>query len=188
MFSLRAATYADMPAICGFSRDPMELFRFFPQAQFPLTPEQLANASFRCRSDQTLLLWQDQPVGYADLYDLQPGIVASIGHVVVDLACRGRGGGRFLVQGMMAIAQERHQAPAVRLSCFSDNTPALLLYHELGFQPHAMEIRHNPQCLLPRHHFAGGSRELRQHSSGLPMVMLHLEHRFSTAPETATAP
>ncbi|MBF0136488.1 MAG: GNAT family N-acetyltransferase [Magnetococcus sp. DMHC-1] len=159
VFTLRHATRDDIPAICDFSPDPMELFRFFPQAHHPLTPEQMVEGPFRHRSDQTLLLWDDQPTGYADIYDLQPGKECFIGHVIVDRTCRGRGAGRFLVEGMIRIARERHQVPLIRLSCFSDNTPALLLYHELGFRPQGMEVRLAPQ----------GSR----------LVMLHLERQFS---------
>ncbi|MBF0154299.1 MAG: GNAT family N-acetyltransferase [Magnetococcales bacterium] len=188
MFSLRDATYADMPAICGFSHDPMELFRFFPQARFPLTAEQLEAESFRHRSDQTLLLWNDQPVGYADLYDLHPGIACSIGHVVVDRACRGQGGGRFLVEGMMQIARQRHKARTIKLSCFSDNTPALLLYHDLGFRPYAMEIRYNLHRLLTRQSFRSDAVETHRTANGLPMVLLHLELPPSAGPEQKNTP
>ncbi|MBF0177096.1 MAG: GNAT family N-acetyltransferase [Magnetococcales bacterium] len=144
MFSLRSATRADIPIVCGFLHNPIELFRFFPKAHYPLTPEQLEQGSFQSRSDQTLLLWHDEAVGFADLYDLRQGEGCFIGHVIVDGSCRGRGGGRFLVEGMVQIARSRHQVRMVRLSCFSDNTPALLMYHHLGFRPYAMETRHTP--------------------------------------------
>lgn len=42
---------------------------------------------------------------------------------------------------MIRLAQEKYQAKAVTLSCFSTNIAGLLLYPKLGFIPYAIEER-----------------------------------------------
>lgn len=137
---LRPALACDLASICQFSLTEEELFFAFPKARFPLDNEQLAQAISQ-RSDATVVLDGDTPVGFANFYRWEYGSCA-IGNVMVAPAQRGRGIGHLLIEHMCHIAWDKHAAREVTVSCFNHNTAGLLLYPQLGFVPYAIEQRH----------------------------------------------
>lgn len=72
MYTHRQAHLEDLPHICLFPQNPVELFFMFPKATYPLTLEQF-KINFSNRSDSTLFLSGETIVGYANLYDVEPG-------------------------------------------------------------------------------------------------------------------
>lgn len=130
----------DLDGICGFPITRRELFFAYPQAAFPLAPDQLQRAiAERCES--TVVLADGAPVGFANFICCQVEGTCFIGNVMVAPHARGQGVGSYLMRTMLAIAFERYRARQVRLSCFGDNVVALLLYRKLGFRPFDLEER-----------------------------------------------
>lgn len=130
----------DINTICGFPLGVRELFFMFPKARYPLTEEQLVDAIAQ-RFDSTVVLDSGRVVGFANFYKAEQGGVCCIGNVIVAQGMRGKGVATYLVETMMALAFDRHDASEVQLSCFSENTSGLLLYPKLGFSPFAVEER-----------------------------------------------
>lgn len=132
--SFRPVQTADIPAICGFAQSADEAFFFFPKGTWPVTPEQLA-AAIAQRSDSSVVVEGDEVLAFANFYQWEQGGVCSLGNVLVSPAARGRGVARFLVEQMIEVARQRHQAREMKVSCFNHNTAGLLLYPQLGFLP-----------------------------------------------------
>lgn len=143
MFTHRALTDADIPRICSFPRDRLELYYLFPRAIWPLTPEQVRE-SLAIRRDPTVILRDGEVVGYANFATFDEGRSASVGNVSVAPSARGTGVAKHLLHTMMDRAFGHHGLPELTLRCFSTNTPALLLYGKLGFVPVAIEERTTP--------------------------------------------
>ena len=140
---LRPATAADYPTVCDLFTNADELFLVCPNNTFPLTVEQLEQ--IECdRVDLTVAVYGDAVVGFANLYNVVPGEQAFIGNVIIHRNHRGRGWGKQLVQYMMARVAEHHQLPQIHISVMNSNTPALLLYAQLGFQPYAVDAKRTP--------------------------------------------
>ncbi|HEY0721162.1 MAG TPA: GNAT family N-acetyltransferase [Gammaproteobacteria bacterium] len=140
----RAAEEEDFPAVAALVQGAEELFRVYPRGSYPLTPAQL-RALAKVRSDLTVALVDGAVAGFANLYDLVPDQRAFIGNVIVSRQRRGKGLGRALLHHMVGVAFDKYRLPEVRISVFSDNTPALLLYATLGFRPDSVEERRDPQ-------------------------------------------
>ncbi len=140
---LRAATEQDFEAIVGLVPTREELFFVYPKGEHPFSVEQV-RALARSREALTVALEDAVVIGFANLYDVQPGCSAFIGNVVVARAWRGQGVGRRLVRHMVALARDEYGAREVRISVFNTNTPALLLYADAGFRPYALERRTDP--------------------------------------------
>ncbi|MFD2641903.1 GNAT family N-acetyltransferase [Pseudomonas japonica] len=138
--SFRPVQAADIPAICGFAQSADEAFFFFPKCTWPVTPEQLA-AAIAQRSDSSVVVEGDEVLAFANFYQWEQGGVCSLGNVLVSPAARGRGVARFLVEQMIEVARQRHQAREMKVSCFNHNTAGLLLYPQLGFLPFGIEER-----------------------------------------------
>ncbi len=138
--SPRPARPADYPAICRLVQSPRELFFVYPSGRWPFTVAQLEDLA-QVRRDLTVLDHEGTVAAFANLYDLEPGRHAFIGNVVVAPGLRGRGLGRRLVEYMLSRVFVHHGLGEARLSVFSHNVPALLLYLDLGFQPYAAEVR-----------------------------------------------
>lgn len=130
----------DIPVICSFPLNEEELFFLFPKAEYPLTSEQLKGAIAQ-RSDSTIVEADSTVVGFANFYTWELGGTCSIGNVVISPSARGLGVGRYLIKCMIEIAVSIHHAKEVRVSCFNQNTVALLLYSGLGFKPFSIEER-----------------------------------------------
>ena len=144
---LRAATEQDYPAIVRLLSSKADLFRVYPKGQHPFTVDQL-RALARCREALTVVAHQGEVLGFANLYKVKLGESAFIGNVIVAPQARGQGLGRLLVSYMAQQAICQFQVKDVRISVFNDNTAAILLYSALGFVPHAVERRQNPQGQL----------------------------------------
>ncbi len=140
----RAAEEGDFPAVAALVQGAEELFRVYPRGSYPLTLEQLRTLA-KVRSDLTVATVDGTVAGFANLYDLVPGERAFIGNVIVACTLRGKGLGRALLRHMIGLAFDKYRLPEVRISVFSDNTPALLLYTTLGFRPASIEERRDPQ-------------------------------------------
>ncbi len=140
---LRSATAADYPGVCNLFANADELFLVCPNNTFPLTVEQLQEIE-RQRHDLTVAVYGDTVVGFANLYNVVPREQAFIGNVMIHRDYRGRGWGKQLVQYMMARAADHHQLPQIHISVMNSNTPALLLYARLGFQPYAVDAKQTP--------------------------------------------
>lgn len=140
---LRPATAADYPAVCDLFADADELFLVCPRNQFPLTVEQLEQINCD-RIDLTVAIYGDLVVGFANLYNVVPRERAFIGNVIIHRDYRGRGWGKQLLHYMMSRVANHHQLPQIHISVMNSNTPALLLYARLGFQPYAMDIVQTP--------------------------------------------
>ncbi|NNB44746.1 GNAT family N-acetyltransferase [Pseudomonas chlororaphis] len=143
-FAFRPVQERDIPRICGFARNPGELFFFFPAASWPLTHEQLRD-SIAQRSDSTVIERDGQVLGFANFYQWETQGTCTIGNLIVDPEARGAGVAGQLIGEMLRIARDKHQAAQVTLSCFNDNVAGLLLYPKLGFVPFAIEERRNKQ-------------------------------------------
>jgi ribosomal protein S18 acetylase RimI-like enzyme len=139
-FSHRPANLEDLPQICTFPQNPMELYFMYPKATFPLTYDRL-KFNFDNRSNCTVFLTDETVVAFANMYDIEPGKQCFLGNVIINPAFRGQGVGEYLLDTMAEIAVQTHQAKELHLTCFNTNTPALLLYLKTGFTPYAMEKR-----------------------------------------------
>lgn len=142
--TFRTVQAQDIARICSFARTEEEQFFFFPAATWPLTEEQL-QASVDNRSDSTVIELDGVVVGFANFYKWEQACTCTIGNVIVDPAIRGKGIGALLIEQMIDIARNRHQASEVTLSCFNSNVAGLLLYPKLGFVPYAIEERQDKQ-------------------------------------------
>lgn len=136
----RPVNEKDIVSICGFPQNEEELFFLSPKSKFPLTPVQLLNAISQ-RSDSTVVEHNGNIVAFANFYRWEHGGRCSIGNVIVSPAARGQGVGRYLIEQMIELAFSKHQATEVTVSCFNQNTEALLFYPKLGFQPFTVEER-----------------------------------------------
>ena len=132
-----------------------ELFRVYPKGTHPFSLEQLRHL-VSSRKELTVAVLDDEVVGFANLYDVAFGKSAYIGNVVVAENARGQGFGRTLVQYMLKCALDKYEVKEVKISVFSDNIEALLLYASIGFVPYEVEGRMAP--------------------SGVRTALLHMKH------------
>lgn len=155
--SIIPATPEHFEAVTHLFNSPEELYLVYPLATYPLDLEQM-RALVEKRSDLTVCLDGTEVIGFANLYDVKPGSSAFIGNVVLSQKLRGKGLGKWLMQHMMDICIKKYQSTP-RLSVFSFNTAALLLYHNLGFIPFAMESR--------------------KYIDGSQVALIHMEQQFT---------
>jgi ribosomal protein S18 acetylase RimI-like enzyme len=139
----RKATAQDYDAIVRLVPTEGELFLVYPKGEHPFTVEQV-HLLAESRKELTVVVEKGEVIGFANLYDVQPGQWAFIGNVVVAKDYRGRGIGRLLVAHMIRQAFEIHNVKEVRISVFNSNTPALLLYKGMNFIPYAIDERTSP--------------------------------------------
>lgn len=135
------ATKEHYDSIIKLIRSPEELYLVYPSGTYPLDHEQLDHLS-KTRSNLTAGLLNNKLVAFANLYNVKPNNFAFIGNIIVSSDHRGQGVGKAITHYMVKLCREKHNALA-RLSVFSFNTPALLLYTELGFTPYEVEQRKN---------------------------------------------
>lgn len=140
LYTYRGAILDDLPLICPFPQNAVELYFMFPKARFPLTTEQL-RVNFESRSDCTVFLSGEKIVAFANIYDVEPSKQCFLGNVIIHPSYRGKGLSNYLLATMAEIAVQKHQAKELHLTCFNTNTPGLLLYLKTGFTPYAMEKR-----------------------------------------------
>lgn len=140
MHTFRPARKSDLKEILNFAIGRKELFYFFPSASYPLTIEQLEQQLSE-RHESTVMLEDGQLVGFANFYNVQNRNIAFIGNVIIKPQRRGQGLGEKLLQTMITSGFSQFQLQEVHLSCYSNNTAALLFYTKLGFKPYAIESR-----------------------------------------------
>lgn len=134
----------DIETICHFPQTAEELFYFYPKGDYPLTVAQLISA-IEQRSYPTVIEKDGEIAGFANFYHWQLGGCCKVGNVIVNPAMRGQGIAKYLMKTILAKAREYYRAHQVQVSCFSENTTALLLYQQLGFKPFTIEQRINKQ-------------------------------------------
>jgi len=140
MIDTRQLQATDFEAIGSFAQSAEELFYIAPSASYPWRADKFAEAIAE-RLSNTVFTDFGAIVGFANFYDLEPGEKAFIGNVIVNPSFRRQGLGRHILQHMMELAFTEHHFREVHLSCFSSNTPALLLYRKLGFKSYGIEQR-----------------------------------------------
>lgn len=143
VMKLREATPSDYEAIVRLVPTREELFLVYPGGKHPFTVEQLHSLA-AVRQELTVACQGKEIVAFADLYNVEPGKWAFIGNVVVARDFRGQGLGRKLVTHMVRQAFDQYKVREARISVFNDNTPALLLYAGMHFEPYAVEERVDP--------------------------------------------
>lgn len=144
MCEFRTATEDDFAGISALIKSEEELYSVYPCGKYPFTVAQIRSLSQQ-RKELTVGVGAAEIIAFANLYNHVPEKYAFIGNVVVDKGHRGRGLGKAIIAHMLKIAFEKYDLPEVRISVFSENAPALLLYSGLGFDPYEMEQRENPQ-------------------------------------------
>ncbi len=122
---IRPTTPEDYKAIVGLVPNREELFLVYPKGKHPFTVSQLQELA-ESRKELTVAVLDGRVIGFANLYDVQPGKWAFIGNVVIHREFRGSGIGQKLVTHMVEIAFENYQLPEVRISVFNGNTPVSL--------------------------------------------------------------
>ena len=137
----RLALPDDFEAISKLIQNEAELFLVYPSGKFPLDITQVKEL-YTARKDFTVLLHNDKIIGFANLYDFLIKEYVFIGNVVIAEAHRGKGYGKTLVTHMINLARS-YKLPEVRISVFSENVDALLLYSDLGFELYAMREQKN---------------------------------------------
>ena len=140
---LREATPSDFEAIVQLVPTIDELFLVYPKGTHPLTVDQVSLLA-ESRKELTIVVEEDKVIGFANLYNIKKEKFAFIGNVVVAKEFRSQGIGRLLVLHMIQQAFNKYGVHETRISVFNDNTPALLLYTRMNFQPYAIEERVNP--------------------------------------------
>jgi len=140
MLNIRAVTAEDYEGICQLITSEEEMFLIYPAGNYPLTIEQLDKLSSN-RKELTVALAGEKIIGFANLYNVTQGEYAFIGNVVVAKEQRGKGIGKALITYMLTKANEKYKLPQVRISVFSENTTAILLYSQFDFKPYEIEER-----------------------------------------------
>ena len=134
----RDFTFDDLETVCKLPRNKQELFFMFPKADFPLTINQLKN-TIKDRFDSTVVLFNNEVVGFANFYEVRESQYCAIGNVIVSPCFRNRGVGTFLINAMEDIGKKKYNVSELHLSCFDANTSGLLLYTKLGYKPYEIE-------------------------------------------------
>ncbi len=142
MYKIRAATERDFNGISKLITSREELFRVYPSGTYPFTESQVKVLAQK-RRELTVAVNGDEVIGFANLYDDDQKILAFIGNVIITPHHRGKGLGKEIIAYMLEKAFNKHNLPEIRISVFSDNTPALLLYSNFGFLPYDIEERND---------------------------------------------
>ena len=144
MCKFREVSEKDFQEISNLIKSEDELFLVYPKGEYPLTVDQVKDIS-ESRIELTVAVNKGKIIGFANLYNYEPSAVAFIGNVIIDSNYRGRGVGRKIIKHMLIQARDKYSLPEVRISVFSDNVVALLLYSDFGFIPYSIEERSDPK-------------------------------------------
>ncbi len=142
MSRFRKATSDDFSAICRLIKSKEELYLVYPSGTYPFTVDQLKDLSKR-RNELTVMVENKDIIAFANFYNYEPNKSAYIGNVIIAKKYRGRGFGKEIISHMLRIAKEKYNLKIVKISVFSDNISALLLYSGFGFSPYEVEERKN---------------------------------------------
>jgi ribosomal protein S18 acetylase RimI-like enzyme len=153
MLTHRPVNEFDLKEIAQFPQNSRELFNMFPAGNYPLTVEQLQSAVTK-RFESTVILSEEEVVGFANFYSLKDSISCAVGNVIVKPGKRGQGIGEHLTQTMVNIAVSKYSVKNIFISCFSDNFAGLLLYTKLGFKPFSIDSVKDPEGkIVPKINF-----------------------------------
>jgi ribosomal protein S18 acetylase RimI-like enzyme len=141
-YELAAADDSHYKGILELFTSPEELFLIYPSGSWPFDRRQLERLG-KERSDFTVVMDNQQVIGFANIYTNISSDRYFIGNVVISRAYRGQAIGRRLVCHMCDLIFD-HYASTVFISVFTFNTAALLLYASLGFKPYDLERRTMP--------------------------------------------
>ena len=141
---IRAALPRDFAAIVQLLPNQAELLRVYPKGRHPFTVAQLYELA-EARKELTVINQHGEINGFPRLYGLAPQQRVFIGNVLIAPAHRRQGFGRKLVAHMLHLGFVKHGLPEVRISVVNENTPALLLYTGLGFEPYAIKPWQDPR-------------------------------------------
>lgn len=119
--SYREVQESDFEKICLLPRNEEELFFMSPRSEYPLNLSQL-ESTIENRFDSTVVLWDNEIVGFANFYEVKEQEYCSIGNVIVDSDYRNKGIGKYLIKTMENIAVEKYKVSEFHLSCFNANT------------------------------------------------------------------
>lgn len=97
------------------------------------------------RPGWALLDEQGRCLGFGQYWITDAG-TAHLGRIIVSPLARGRGLGRLLMQAMSAQAMREDGIERLTLRVYRDNTAALALYRDLGFQQ--VEASSTPELLF----------------------------------------
>ena len=139
-FSFQPAQTSDLEKVCQLPQNKEESFFMFPKADYPLSVEQLQTV-VESRSDSTVILHNNEIVGFANFYEVKENNYCSIGNVIVSSDFRNKGIGKYLIETMESIALEKYNVREIHISCFNMNTKGILLYSKLGYTPYQIEER-----------------------------------------------
>ncbi|SEH07614.1 GNAT family N-acetyltransferase [Candidatus Venteria ishoeyi] len=142
MYKYREATENDFNEICSLIKSREEMFLVYPKGNYPLTVAQITELS-KERMELTVAVDEFGIVGFANIYDYNENEYVFIGNVIIEKQYRGKGLGKEIVSYMLEKAFVKYGLCEVRISVFSENIPALLLYSNFGFTPYALEERKN---------------------------------------------
>ena len=138
--SFRSAQTSDLEKVCQLPQNKEESFFMFPKADYPLSEKQL-EAVMANRSDSTVILLDNEIVGFANFYEVKENNYCSIGNVIVNSYFRNKGIGKYLIETMESIALEKYNVREMYISCFNMNTKGILLYSKLGYISYEIEER-----------------------------------------------
>jgi ribosomal-protein-alanine N-acetyltransferase len=117
-----------------------------PGVPFPLPPERFAQVlELGSRPGWALLDEQGRCLGFGQYWITDAG-TAHLGRIIVSPLARGRGLGRLLMQAMSAQAMREDGIERLTLRVYRDNTAAVALYRDLGFQQ--VEASSTPELLF----------------------------------------
>jgi ribosomal-protein-alanine N-acetyltransferase len=117
-----------------------------PGVPFPLSPERFAQVlELAVRPGWAMLDEKDLCVGFGQYWMTDTG-TAHLGRIIVSPLARGRGLGRLLMQALSAQAQREDGIQRLTLRVYRDNTAAVALYRDLGFQQ--IEASSTPELLF----------------------------------------
>lgn len=138
--SYRAIKISDLEKICQLPQNKEELFFMFPKADYPLSVEQLQTV-VENRASSTVILLNNEVVGFANFYEVKENNYCSIGNVIINSNFRNKGIGKYLIETMESIALKKYNVKEIHISCFNINTKGILLYSKLGYIPYEIEER-----------------------------------------------
>lgn len=138
----RRAKADDYDAISRLITTPEELFRVYPAGRFPFSHEQVSRLAL-VRMELSVATVANKVVAFGNLYGYEPNRHIFIGNLVIDRVYRGNGLGQGMMQYLLKQVFYKYRLMEARISVFSDNTPALLLYTKMGFEPYQVEPRKN---------------------------------------------
>lgn len=116
MCQFKEAVEDDFEGICRLIRSEEELFRVYPGGHYPLTIDQVRELS-KYRKDLTVAMDEvSKVVGFANLYNFEPGKTAFVGNVVIDPDYRGKGLGKAIVSHMLEKVFRNYNLPEVQIS------------------------------------------------------------------------